>query len=310
MTGSSGRASGSGSAGAIAELLRPLNGVMVAAAVAVGAYVSRWPTRWVPALLASGAAFAAAAGANALNDAADAGADAVNRPDRPVPSGRLDRRTAVVVGVVAWIVAALLSTAVGGRAVLVVAAWIVVTAVYSPWLKNVPFVKDAAVALVAASPFVLGGITQDKLLLSLVPFALAFMAHSARELVKDVQDREGDRAAGVRTAAVVFGPGTALAVARGIIFVLMGAAALPYIVPRLLTADAVHPTVGPLAERVLDGVGYNWGYAALVIVADVLLVRVLFLISDEVDREALRKASSTLKIVMGIGIVAFVVGVV
>ena len=308
-TSNSGRASVSASVGAIAELLRPLNGAMVAAAVLVGAYVSRWPMRWPSALLGAAAAFAAAAGANALNDAADARADAVNRPGRPVPSGRVSRTTAVLVALVAWVAALAVSSVVGGRAVLIVAGWIVVSSVYSPWIKRVPYLKDAVVALIAASPFVLGGITQDKLLLSLVPFALAFLAHSARELVKDAQDLEGDRRAGVRTAAVVFGPGAALAAARGTIFILMGAAALPYLLPRLIRTEDFHPVLGPLARRIAEGIGYNWGYAALVAVADVLLIRVLFLISDEADDPALRRASGTLKVVMAVGIAAFVVGV-
>ena len=282
---------------------------MVATAVVVGAYVSRWPTRWSPALLAAAAAFAAAAGANAVNDAADRRTDAVNRPNRPIPSGRVTPRAAVVVAVVAWVLAVLLSLRVGGDAVLVVAAWVVVTAAYSPWIKRVPYLKDGVVALVAASPFVLGGISQGKLLLSLVPFVLAFLAHSARELVKDVEDIEGDERAGVRTAAVVFGPGPSLAVARGIIFVLMAAAALPYVAPRLMATDDVHPMLTPIAERVLEGIGYNWGYAALVVVADILLVRVLFLISGDTGRAALRRASATLKAVMVVGIVAFIVGV-
>jgi geranylgeranylglycerol-phosphate geranylgeranyltransferase len=282
---------------------------MVAAAVLVGAYVSRWPTRWWPAAVGALVAFLAASGANAINDAADARADAVNRPGRPLPSGRLSRRAAVAAAALAWMAAALLATALGPGAVLVVAGWIVVTAVYSPWLKRVPFLKNGVVALVASSPFVLGGITQDKLLLSLVPFSLAFLAHSARELVKDAEDLEGDRRAGARTAAVVFGVRPTLAAARGIVFVLMGAASLPYILPRLMTPDDVHPVLAPMAERVMEGIGYNWGYAALVIVADVLLVRTLFLISDDADARALAKASGTLKAVMAVGILAFVVGV-
>ncbi|MBD3368103.1 MAG: hypothetical protein GF405_08035 [Candidatus Eisenbacteria bacterium] len=309
MTGSSGRASASGSVGAVAELLRPLNGLMASAAVVVGAYVSRWPTRWPEAVLGAVAAFAAAAGANALNDAADAEADAVNRPSRPVPSGRVSRRTAVAVAVAAWAVAGFAASLVGPRAALLVAAWIVVSAVYSPWIKRAAFAKDAVVAAVAASPFLLGGITQDKLLLSSVPFALAFLAHAARELVKDVQDREGDVRAGVRTAAAVVGEGATLAVSRVVIIVLMAVAALPYLAPRLMAPPDVHPVFGTLAGRFVQGVGYNWGYGALVAVADVLLIRVLFLTSGDTDAAALAKASRTLKAVMAVGIFAFVVGV-
>jgi len=68
--GSSGVASSSGSSpasglGALVGLMRPLNGVMAAAAVLVGAFVSRSPTMWGPAVLGAFSAFAAAAAANA-----------------------------------------------------------------------------------------------------------------------------------------------------------------------------------------------------------------------------------------------------
>ena len=69
----------------IVSLVRPLNGVIAAAAVFVGAFVAQRPTDWVPAALGALAAFCAASGANALNDFFDRETDRVNRPGRPVP---------------------------------------------------------------------------------------------------------------------------------------------------------------------------------------------------------------------------------
>ena len=70
--GSSGRALSSASrAGALIELFRPVNGLLAASAVLVGAFVSRSPTLWWPAFAGAASAFAAAGAANALNDRLD-----------------------------------------------------------------------------------------------------------------------------------------------------------------------------------------------------------------------------------------------
>ncbi len=289
--GSSGRVSSSGSdartgAPAFVELFRPLNGVISLVAVLVGAFVSRSPTWWWPALLGGLATFAAAAGANAVNDGLDVEIDRVNRPGRPVPSGRVTPRQAFVTAGVAYAVSLVLAAAVGPRAAVLAASCIAVTVVYSRVLKGVPVVGNIAVALVAAAPFLMGGFTQDRYLLALVPTALAFLLHLAREIVKDVEDAAGDAASRVRTLAVRRGPGPALALARGVLIVLIGLAALPFAL----------------------GV-YGWGYAAVVVVMDVMIVRLMRTMAGNIGRSGSARPSNALKAVMALGLVAFVAGV-
>ena len=102
----SGRASSSGySLPPLLALLRPQNGLIAGCAVFVGAVVVsggegasrfwRGGLDWVPAMLGALAAFAAAGGANALNDALDAASDRLNAPGRPIPSGGATRVQAV-----------------------------------------------------------------------------------------------------------------------------------------------------------------------------------------------------------------------
>ena len=271
---------------ALIELLRPINGLMAAAAVLVGALVSRSPTFWWPAFVGAVSAFAAAGAANALNDRLDLVSDRINRPGRPIPSGRLSRAAATTAACVCGLVSVGLAAVIGPGAVTLALTWLVLTAVYSRFLKGVPLAGNAAVALVASTPFLMGGLSQGKYLLAAIPCALAFFVHLAREIVKDVEDIAGDEAAGVRTFAVRRGASAAFAVTRGVLIVLIALAALPF------------------AFRV-----YGWGYAAVLIVIDVVLIRLLVSMGRNSANTGLRRPSNALKAVMALGLLAFIVGV-
>ena len=273
-------------AAALFELLRPLNGLMAAVAVLVGAFVSRSPTHWGPALAGAAAAFAAAGAANSLNDSLDAVPDSINRPGRPVPSGRLSAVAARWVAGVFAAAAISRAAAVGTGGIALVFAWLVLMAFYSAAWKGVPLLGNVAVALVASTPFLMGGLSQGNYLSAGVPCGLAFLIHLAREMVKDVEDLKGDEAAGTRTFAVRRGAGAALLVARGVLVVLIGLAALPF------------------AFRV-----YGWGYAACVVVIDIVLLRLLVSMKAGSEVTGPRRPSSVLKGVMALGLIAFVMGV-
>jgi geranylgeranylglycerol-phosphate geranylgeranyltransferase len=268
-------------------LLRPANGAIASGAVLVGAFVARRPTEWGPAALGAACAFLAASAANALNDVRDRQADAVNRPERPIPAGSVGSGHATRLSLALYAGAVCLALPIGAWAVALVAAWVALTALYSVSLKAVPLVGNVVVAAVAASPFVLGGLSQAGAAAALVPTGLAFLVHLAREAVKDAEDVEGDSRAGFRTLAVARGPGAALAVARAGTVLLMAAAPVPYFAGR-----------------------YGIGYALAVAVIETLLGRVLYVLAKSPDRPGLRVASTGLKWVMLVGLTAFVLGVI
>jgi len=272
---------------ALVRLARPANGLIAAPAVVVGAVVSRRPPDLAPALVAALSAFAATAGANALNDVLDRAADAVNRPGRPIPSGAVGVRPAVALAFAGYAAALGLALALSAWAGALAAAWVVLTALYSVELKRVPLASNALVAAVAASPLLMGGISQGRAGPTVVPLGLAFLAHLAREIAKDVEDVEGDAATGVRTIAVALGSKRAMGLSRIVMVALMGAAVVPF------------------AART-----FGWGYAAALVVIDALLVLALVRTAGRADREAAGRASLLLKCVMALGLLAFVLGVV
>jgi geranylgeranylglycerol-phosphate geranylgeranyltransferase len=274
------------------SLVRPLNGAIAAAAVFVGAFVAARPTAWGPAALGAAAAFFATSGANALNDVSDLATDRVNRPERPVAAGRIRPQRAREIGLGGY--AAALACAVvlsrpggpGIQAFTLVAAWVALTILYSSAAKGAPVAGNVVVAAVAASPLLMGGITQRNVGATFLPFWLAFLIHLTREIVKDGEDVEGDRATDVRTLAVAAGPAASLAAARLVAIVAMALAIVPYALGNF----------GP-------------GYLAVVVLLEGILGWRFVLSRPEPSRETFRALSRALKIVMVLGLVAFVAGV-
>lgn len=85
--------------------------------LAVGTFAQ--PVRWLPLLGASMAIYAAGI---ALNDVFDAELDRVERPERPIPSGRISRRAATRLGVGLLILGPALAALSGSLASLATAA--------------------------------------------------------------------------------------------------------------------------------------------------------------------------------------------
>ncbi len=213
---------------ALVEVTRPANAVFAGVATLVGAFVAGFELG--PALVASVVtAFGTGAG-NSVNDYYDADIDAVNRPERPIPSGRLPRRDAVYLSA-ALFAAALAATVVylPPLAIAIGVVNLVLLVVYSSHLKRTPLVGNVAVALLSGSAFLFGGAAVGDAATTLVLFALAALVTLGREVVKDLEDVEGDREKGARTVPIVWGRRHALAIAAGSVGVAVGLAPLPYL---------------------------------------------------------------------------------
>lgn len=191
------------------EILRPHN--MLAAAFAVYAGYHAAGGRgadgilWLAALCAL-----ATGGGNAANDAFDADIDRVNKPKRPIPSGRMSVRAALVWYAVLSVGTAILALMVLPRALaLVVLAWQASLFLYARWLKRTWPAGNIAVAVISASALCGGAMAAGEPRAGAIPMAVAFAFVACRELVKGAEDIDGDSTAGARTLAVVAGKNAA-----------------------------------------------------------------------------------------------------
>ncbi len=216
-------------AAAAFEVTRPGNAAVGALGAAVGGYVGGSVGASV-GIAAVVTALGTGAG-NAVNDYYDAEIDAVNRPDRPIPSGRLSRRGAALLSA-ALFVAALVLTVVflPPLAVAIGVFNLVVLVGYSSHLKRAPLVGNVAVAYLAGSAFLFGGAAAGGVEFTVVLFALAALVNLGREVVKDVEDMEGDAAEGARTLPLVWGERRALVLAVAAVASAVALSPLPYFV--------------------------------------------------------------------------------
>lgn len=154
--------------------------------------------------MVSGALVGAAS--NACNDLVDVEIDRHNRPDRPVASGAVSPEAARVI----WIALSVVGVVLGGLVSLGVGAVALGSALllwlYNVRLKRTPGWGNIVVAVVIALALVYGALAVGAVTSTVaVGVGMTFLITLAREIVKDVEDVDGDAAEGARTLAVTRG---------------------------------------------------------------------------------------------------------
>jgi geranylgeranylglycerol-phosphate geranylgeranyltransferase len=198
-------------------IMRPHNVAAAILSVAVG-FAMTGSGSW-PWLVLAAAAFATAAG-NTINDIYDVDIDRVNKPRRPLAAGGIGMKAAV--GLYAFFFAAsvLLMLFLPTFAGVWIGIWIVLLHVYSWRLKRMYLVGNILVAAVSGSGFLLGAHAGGNVAAGAIPAAFTFLFVVGREIVKDVDDIEGDRACRARTFPIVSGRRASLTTALAIFLAL------------------------------------------------------------------------------------------
>ncbi len=169
--------------------------------------------------------------ANAINDVYDYEIDAVNRPDRPLPSGIVSPETARRT----WLALTLAGIAIGWfispiHGILAIASAILLWA-YSARLKRMPALGNVAVAIILWLAVLYGGLVppSGNLLVVQIGASFAFLTTLAREGAKDIEDMEGDALFGARTLPLVWGIRPVARLVLAVIFLTIVALPIPAI---------------------------------------------------------------------------------
>ncbi|GGP79443.1 UbiA family prenyltransferase [Saccharothrix coeruleofusca] len=143
-------------------------------------------------------------GGHYLGDWFDRELDAIDKPQRPIPSGRLSPRAALLSAVACEVGAAAVALAAGWRVLALLVLGVLGIAAYSRVCKgrgiSGNLVRGAltSLAVLAGAACVPGGH-----LWAAAPFAVVFLLHdAASNLVGAVRDVAGDRAGGYRSVPV------------------------------------------------------------------------------------------------------------
>ncbi|MBD8488530.1 geranylgeranylglycerol-phosphate geranylgeranyltransferase [Echinicola sp. CAU 1574] len=154
-----------------------------------------------------------------INDYYDVKIDYINKPDEVIVGKGMRRRVVMflhsILNFVGIALACLVNLKVG--AIHFIAAFILW--LYSNNLKRLPFVGNLAVGLLTGlSIWIIGFYYQQSQLLVLTYAIFAFFINLIREIIKDIEDREGDRKHGCKTLPIVLG----FRKTKNIIFILAG----------------------------------------------------------------------------------------
>jgi geranylgeranylglycerol-phosphate geranylgeranyltransferase len=180
-----------------------------------------------------------------INDVFDYPIDCINRPERPLPSGRMTPRFAWFYGMFLFTLGIGLSWMTGSLASVGVAMLnSLLLFYYARRFKMATLSGNFIVALLAFTPFLYGGLVTGNTRHGAILGLFAAFLTLIRELVKDLEDVDGDRQLGGRTLAVIAG-------SRGVAR-MAGFALLAF---TLLVVQATRYTVfSPIAGAILIAV--------------------------------------------------------
>ncbi|HID42482.1 MAG TPA: prenyltransferase [Archaeoglobaceae archaeon] len=279
---------------AVWELLRLEHGFMYGVGVVIGVFVSTGIDFSLQNLiLGILTAIFLQASAFALNDYFDYEVDLANkRYDRPLIRGELSRNTAFLFFALLAPVGFLTAVMISIEAFLFAFAVTVAGFLYDIRLKEFGFAGNVYIAFSMAAPFIFGSVVATK---TVVPSAallslLAFLSGIGREIMKGIEDVEGDAIRDVKTVARVRGVEIAARLSA-IMFVL--SVFLSFLPPLLL------------AEYFLD-----LKYIVPVAATDVLLILVsLNLLKGRFERSLIREYRKKTLLAMAFGLAGFFGGV-
>jgi geranylgeranylglycerol-phosphate geranylgeranyltransferase len=278
----------------VLELLRWSNCVMAGFAALVGTLIAflalpdsmHVQLVYEPVLVFSVVFLVTGAG-NVINDYFDHKIDSINRPDRPIPSGRIQRKTALYIAISLFVVGILLSLLLGPLCLFlaIVNSWLLIF--YASTFKRMVLIGNLVVGYLAGSTFLFGGALEIfngmGIRSNVVLFLLAILVTMAREIVKDIQDIEGDSKAGATTLPITVGKefSARLTAVLGLTGVILS----------------------PLPLLLNEAFGVL--YLVIIFVADLLL---LLSINEIILKDNSKKSSRLLKIAMFVALIAFVAG--
>ncbi len=178
------------------RIVRPINGVMGIVATIISGFIGvgfSLPSHAYAVIAASAAVFFVTAGGNVINDYVDVETDRINHPDRPLVTGAISRGAARTAFLAFFIVAIVISAVlISITALVVVLLAEAFLGLYEFRTKKMGFPGNAMISILVGLIFVFGGIAVDVVNKMLILFVMATLANLSREIIKDIQDVEGD----------------------------------------------------------------------------------------------------------------------
>ena len=186
------------------RLSRPINALAGCIAVVLSGYVAG-AASWWPIIMAAITVLLITISTNAWNDYIDIEIDRVNKPERPLPAGRISPRGALIFSFAGTALSLITAAFINQPAFFIALGSNILLYLYSWKLKCSVLFGNAAVATIIALCFIFGGVAAGNIQPTLMLAVTVFFAMMGREILKTMADHKGDMQQNCKTIAVVWG---------------------------------------------------------------------------------------------------------
>lgn len=194
------------------RLIRPLGSILIGLVTFAGQMIA---LKGLPELSLSFFSFSTSvfltASSFVINDYLDVEIDRINRPNRPIPSGLVSKKSALYFGLTLFTLGSLSAIMINLLAMLLALFTFILSVLYSLYGKRYGLLGNMMVAYCVSIAFIFGSLsaTESINLTVATLFTLSFFSNLGREVTQGIADMEGDRVKGVRSVAIVNGPRSA-----------------------------------------------------------------------------------------------------
>ncbi|MCF7804307.1 MAG: geranylgeranylglycerol-phosphate geranylgeranyltransferase [Candidatus Marinimicrobia bacterium] len=226
------------------KLTRPLNVVIGILGVLLGAYLTG-DLRIAAALWCAVITVITFTGAaNAINDYYDYEIDKINRPERPLPAGLIPRSHARIFAYAMFTIGVVSSALISSLAFAIAVGSAGFLVGYSRWWKRQPIFGNVVVGLMIGVAFVYGAAAFGDPWAAWPPAFMGFLYTWGREIIKDLEDAEGDASLDAKTLPLLVGESRAKFFSSGLFLLLIFGVLAPYLMNIYNTLYLIMVVVG------------------------------------------------------------------
>uniref|UniRef100_A0A7C3J5W5 Geranylgeranylglycerol-phosphate geranylgeranyltransferase n=1 Tax=candidate division WOR-3 bacterium TaxID=2052148 RepID=A0A7C3J5W5_UNCW3 len=169
------------------------------------------------------------AGGNIVNDLFDLETDRINKPERPLINSRFNIKFIIFTYFLFSFLSIFISLFLSFKLFLIVMFSTVILFFYSYKLKRIPFIGNFIISLLSGLLFIFGSEIAGDISKGIFPAIFAFLLTLGREILKDIEDIDGDKFIGRRTLPIVLGEENSLFLAIFVFFILIILTFIPYL---------------------------------------------------------------------------------
>ena len=278
------------------QLIRHANCSMAGLAAAIGVFIAynivnnnidaaSIPIPFLETALVFLTVFFVTGAGNAINDYFDVEIDAINKPSRPIPSGKIGLQNALYFSLVLFVIGTITAFAINLVCGFIALFNSLLLIYYAKTLKRTALFGNLSVGYLTGSTFLFGGAVffeNGGIEAVAILFILSTMATISREIVKDIEDMEGDAKDGASTLPIKIGARKSAYFAAMIGIVAVLASPVPYLQSML-----------------------SMRYLYIVAIADIFFA---FAVFEILKRNNAAKSSSLFKKAMMFALLSFIIG--